>query len=140
MVLRKHEVEGCFRVDVIHRELPPVEPFCIGWKFPLMEIRADLNPGRMRKPKPGRFKAHDPRKLLLGLLNTTAEDPSSFSAWAEAAGAKRQTLTGYLPDMRAKGWIATTGEGNKVRYYLTEKGQNVAWSASDTGATSICRK
>ncbi len=43
MVLRKHDVDGCFRVDLVHRELAPVAPFCIGWNFPLMELRPDLN-------------------------------------------------------------------------------------------------
>ena len=33
MVLRRHEVADCFRVDIVHRELPPVEPFTIGWNF-----------------------------------------------------------------------------------------------------------
>jgi RecA-family ATPase len=34
LVLRKHEVEGCFRVDLVHRELPPVTPFTIAWRYP----------------------------------------------------------------------------------------------------------
>jgi hypothetical protein len=51
MILRKHEEENAFRVDVIHRELPPVEPFTISWKFPLMELRPDLSPDAMKAPK-----------------------------------------------------------------------------------------
>jgi len=126
MVLRKHEVEGCFRVDVIHRELPPVEPFCIGWKFPLMELRPDLNPDAMKKARGGRHLAHDPQELVAAIVDSTAERPVSISIWARKAGIVRQTLTGYLSGLRAKGWIATAGEGNAARQYLTEKGQAAA--------------
>ncbi|MBI2926401.1 MAG: AAA family ATPase [Verrucomicrobia bacterium] len=126
MVLRKHEVEGCFRVDIIHRELPPVEPFCIGWKFPLMELRPDLDPDAMKKAKGGRPRTHDPQKLVAAIMDATAENPVSISAWAKAAGIKRQTLSGYVPGLRAKGWIQTAGEGNHARQYLTEAGREAA--------------
>ena len=36
------------------------------------------------------------------------------------------TLQGYLPGLRAKGWIATAGEGNTARQYLTKRGQEAA--------------
>jgi predicted transcriptional regulator len=126
MVLRKHEVEGCLRVDMVHRELPPVEPFCIGWKFPLMELRPDLDADKMKKAKGGRSKVHDPEKLCAAIAETTVNNPISISAWAKAAGINRTTLNEYLPGLRAKGWIATAGEGNTARQYLTEKGQLTA--------------
>ncbi|MBI4662162.1 MAG: AAA family ATPase [Verrucomicrobia bacterium] len=126
MILRKHEVEGCYRVDVIHRELAPVEPFVIGWKFPSMELRPDLDPDSMKKVKAGRRKAHDPRELLTVIVENTAENPVTISAWAEAAGIKRQTLTEYLPGMRSRGWVATTGEGKSARQFCTEKGREIA--------------
>jgi predicted transcriptional regulator len=126
MILRKHEIEGCFRVDLVHRELPPVEPFCIGWNYPLMELRADLSPDAMKRAKGGRPKTHDPRKLVAAIVDATAENPVSISAWAEAAGIKRQTLTGYLPELRVRGWVQTSGEGNTARQFLTEKGREAA--------------
>jgi hypothetical protein len=133
MVLRKHEVEGCFRVDMIHRELPPVEPFCIGWNFPLMELRPDLSPDAMKKAKAGRKKAHDPQKLVAAIANRTVQNPVSLSAWSKAANIPRQTLTDYLPELRGKGWIATVGEGSSARQYVTEKGRDAAgrWGAHD---------
>ena len=77
MVLRKHEVEGCFSVDMVHRELPRVEPFVLGWKYPLMELRTDLDPESMKKAKGGQSRKHDPLKLLARLIkDTTAEKPS----------------------------------------------------------------
>jgi hypothetical protein len=124
MVLRRHEVENCFRVDMIHRELAPVAPFCIGWEFPLFRLRTDLNADAMKKAKAGRHKAHDPVKLCAAIVGTSKDNPISVSAWAEAAGINRNTLSGgYMPDLRSKGWIATTGDGNDARPYLTDKGK-----------------
>jgi RecA-family ATPase len=65
MVLRKHEVEGAFRVDMVHRDLPPVEPFVVGWEFPLMRLRADLSPDAMKKAKAGRKPGHSAQKTPL---------------------------------------------------------------------------
>lgn len=126
MVLRNHTVKECFRVDVIHRELPPVDPFCVGWKFPFMELRPDLDPDDMKKSKGGRTKKHDPQELCAAIVESTFENPVTISAWAANAGITRQTLQGYLASLRAKGWIATAGEGNKARQYLTEKGKLAA--------------
>ena len=123
MVLRKHEVDGCLRVDLVHRELPPVEPFVIGWNFPLMEPRPGLDPDAMKKPGAGRKPEHDPRKLLAAIAHRTAENPISISAWATAANGKRQTLQSYMPGLRAKGWISTVGEGSSARQCLTQTGQ-----------------
>jgi hypothetical protein len=123
LVLRKHEVENCFRVDIVHRELPPVAPFCIGWDFPLMKPRPDLNPDAMKKAKGGQSKKHDPLDLLSAIASTTAKKPISIAAWAEAARIPRPTLIGYLPAMRAKGWIATVGDGNAARQHVTPAGR-----------------
>ena len=123
MILRKHEVEGCLRVDLVHSELPPVEPFVIGWNYPLMVLRPDLHPDDMEKAKAGRNRKHNPLKLLAAIADTTAENPVSISGWATAATVRRPTLTDYLSEMRSKGWIATAGEGNAARQYLTTKGR-----------------
>jgi hypothetical protein len=126
MVLRKHEVEHCFRVDMVHRELPPVDPFVLGWKCPLMELRTDLDPDAMKKAKGGRAKAHDPRKICAAIIESTPEKPVSISAWAKLAKIKRPTLIGYIPDVRARGWVVTVGEGSAARQCLTDKGRETA--------------
>jgi predicted transcriptional regulator len=71
-------------------------------------------------------KKHDPRELCATIADSSSENPSSISAWAKAAGITRQTLQGYLPGLRAKGWIATAGEGSNSRQFLTEKGKEAA--------------
>jgi hypothetical protein len=122
MILRKHDEQECFRVDVIHRELPPIPPFCIGWQYPLMVHRPNLNPDHMKKPAGGRQKSHDPLRLLAAISGTTAEKPVSISGWADTAGIVRSTLDGYLPQIRDKGWITTVGAGTSARQHITPKG------------------
>jgi hypothetical protein len=129
MILRKHEIDGCYRVDLIHRELPPVDPFCIGWEFPLMVLRQDLSPDAMKKAKAGRRKAHDPKRLLAAIMDSSAEEPVSIAAWAKSAGLPRQTLADYLPELRSRGWIQTAGEGSTARQFLTKEGREAARSS-----------
>jgi len=74
----------------------------IGWKFPLMELRPDLSPDAMKKAKAGRRPAHDPKKLLAAIAETTAENPISIAKWAKAIPIPRQTLTDYLPELRVR--------------------------------------
>lgn len=122
IILRRHEVEDCFRVDVIHRELAPVAPFCIGWDFPLMELRADLDPEEMKKAKGGRKREHDVTKLLSVIAHTTPQNTISISAWAKALKMERTTLSGYTPMLRQKDYIKTVGEGRTSRQHITLKG------------------
>ena len=91
-----------------------------------MELRTDLDPDAMKKGKAGRKSAHDPRKLAAAIMDKTAENPISITTWANAVNISRQTLQGYLPGMRTKGWINTAGEGSSARQYLTTKGQQEA--------------
>lgn len=80
MILRKHEVEGCFSVDLVHRELPPVAPFCIEWEFPLMKLRPDLDAADMKKinGRPKKYDADD-------LLRLLPPEGLSGSEWEDAA-------------------------------------------------------
>jgi predicted transcriptional regulator len=123
ITLTKHQVEGAFTVDLILRNLPEQKPFVVEWNFPIMKVAPEFNPEELKQVA-GRKKEHDPRKLLSVIAETTDEKPISMSAWAAAGNIARQTLADYVPEMRKKGWIATTGEGNAARQYLTEKGRN----------------
>jgi predicted transcriptional regulator len=122
ITLTKHQVEGAYTVDLILRNQPEQPPFVVEWSFPLMRVASELDPDELKQVA-GRKREHDPRKLLAVIVGTTGEKPISIAAWAAAGNIPRQTLTDYLPEMRQKGWIATTGAGNAARQYLTEKGQ-----------------
>lgn len=119
----KHEEEGCFVVEPILRNLPPIEPFVVRWNHPLMERDDDLNPENLKQAGgPGRKKEHDPLKLLSYIRENTKDNPISTSKWAERAGVHRTTLAEYFEDLRQWGLIATIGEGTSARKYITEKG------------------
>ncbi len=125
-VLRRHDVENSFRVDLIHRELAPVDPFVIGWEYPLMQLRPDLDAENMKKAKGGRHPAHEPGKLLAAIKDCDENHPISISAWSARAGIPRGTLTGYLEGFRVKGWIRTHGDGRTARNYITTEGLALA--------------
>jgi hypothetical protein len=131
MILRRHDVDGCFRVDLVHRELPPVDPFCIGWEYPLMRLRSDLDPDLMKKAKAGRRKSHSLEKLVAAISDHTAINPISISQWALKCDLARTTLTEYLPALRSKGWVTTVGEGKNARQALTGLGQEIALKWED---------
>ena len=89
----------------------------------MMKLRPDLNPDAMKKAKGGQSRKHDPLNLLANIKDTTPEKGISISAWAERAGISRQTLQSYLPQMRSKGWISTSGDGNTARQFITDSGK-----------------
>ena len=121
MILRKHDIADSFRVDMVHRELAGVDPFVIGWEYPLMRLRDDLDPDKMKQVKGGR-KGQDPLKLLALIKETTREAGVSISEWAIRANIDRKTLREYLEQMRLDGWIATSGEGESGSKFITKKG------------------
>lgn len=126
MVLRKHDITDCFRVDVVHRELAPIAPFVVGWQFPFMLIRPDLDPENMKKAGPGRREEYEPKKLLGVILDTSQEKTISVSGWGVRANIPRKTMADYASRYRVKGWVGTIGEGVKVRLYITEEGRKIA--------------
>ncbi len=125
MILRPLKVDKCFRVDVIHRELPPVEPFSIGWEFPLMVVRPDLDPQEMREARGGREKEYEPAELLSAIADTTPQNPISILKWAGKLNIARTTLSDYAGRFRSKGYIRTIGEGKTARQYITEEGKEL---------------
>ncbi len=61
--LTPHETENCYGVNFTVRNLPPVEPITVEWRFPLFVARDDLDPASLRK-KQGAPRRHTAEKLL----------------------------------------------------------------------------
>jgi predicted transcriptional regulator len=123
LIFTEHDEPNALTVEAILRDFPPRDPFVVRWQFPLMHPAHDLDPAKLKNAA-GRKKAHDPKKLLAAIADTTAEKPVSISAWALAANVPRNTLADYLPEMRSHQWIKTTGEGNVARQYITREGKS----------------
>lgn len=123
LIFTKHENDDAFVIEPILRNFAPVEPFAVRWEFPLMYSADDLDPGKLKQANAGRKKAHDPKKLLAAIGQTTRDNPISISAWASLTKTPRNTLSDYLPEMRRQKWIETTGEGNTGRQFITNEGK-----------------
>ena len=59
----KHEEEGAFAVEMVLRNLPPVEPFVVRWDWPLFQREDDLDPSKLKQAA-GRPARHRPEDLL----------------------------------------------------------------------------
>jgi len=123
IIIRKHKEEGSFSVDVVHRELPPVEPFVITWQFPLFHQDNSLDAADMKQPKKGgRPPSIDPIDILAGFRDTTPENGITVSRLALKLAMPRSTVRDQLPFLRSKSWIATVDEGARATQYLTREG------------------
>jgi hypothetical protein len=123
LVMTRHETEGAFVIETTLRNFPQVEPFVVRWQYPLMHRDAELDPARLKQAVGRKPAFSNPAELLAHIAHTSQENPISVTAWATAAKLERSTLRGYLAEMRAQGWIATVGEGNAARQFLTDKGR-----------------
>jgi phage/plasmid primase-like uncharacterized protein len=122
IIIRPHKEKGSFTVDVVHRELPPIEPFVISWNFPLYERNQDLDPQDLKPLKRGRAVEFDFPKTLSAISNRTESHPVSLSEWATLANVKRTTLIYHRLEMHSKGWITTVGQGGNAKIAITQKG------------------
>jgi hypothetical protein len=87
-----------------------------------MSLRDDLDAEDMKKLKGGRSREHSPEDLLQPLRTTTQESSITISSWAKSLGISRTTLCNYLPELRKRNYIQTTGEGTASRQFITSTG------------------
>jgi hypothetical protein len=124
LVFTAHEEPGAFTVEPILRNFPPVEPFVVRWKFPLMECDEALDPAKLKQVA-GKKKEHDPVQLLAAIANNDEQNPISLPQWAERTGIARTTLNDYVTEMRRKGWVKTIGEGSRAKQAITNTGKAI---------------
>jgi len=124
IILRRHKEESSFSVDVVHRELAPVEPFVLTWQYPLFRVNGELDPEDMKRVG-GRPKSFTLKGLLTHISDRTATNPISVTEWAALAGTTRETLYGYMTEMRQKSLIMTVGEGTHAKQSITKEGRNL---------------
>lgn len=123
LIFTEHDELDAYTVEPILRDFAPVESFVVRWQFPLMQPADDLDPTKLKQQAGGRPKAHDIKKLLAAIADTTRENPISISKWAILAKVPRNTLSAYLPEMRRQKWIETIGEGSNARQTITNEGK-----------------
>ncbi len=47
LILRRHQEEGAYVLDLVMRSWPAAPPFCIRRRFPLWELAEDLDPAEL---------------------------------------------------------------------------------------------
>jgi len=90
MMLTKHEVDGAFTVEATLRNLAPISPFVIRWRFPIMERDEELDPTRLKQPK-GRARAFDPNDLR-SLLPASGLSLGAWKSRAQDDGISHSTF------------------------------------------------
>lgn len=121
LIFTPHRESEAFTVEATLRNLKPVDPFVVRWKFPIMVLDDQLDPTDL-KVQSGRPAKSDPVKLLEFIKETSRDNPISTSDWAKRAGVYRTTLANYLEELRANGWIETIGDGTRAKKYITPEG------------------
>lgn len=76
-----HKEPDAYTVDVILRYNPPVVPFVVRWKFPLMELAPDLDPKTLRA---GGSRKKYSAKELLNILKLRGKIESKKEFWTLA--------------------------------------------------------
>ncbi len=67
-----HRIPGAFTVDLTLRNHPEIKAFVVRWKFPLMQLDSNLDPGQLREPSKAKA-ASDEKYSVFDLLNLLSE-------------------------------------------------------------------
>src|SRR5689334_5975583 len=66
IIFTKPEEEGAFVVEMVLRNLPPMNPFVVRWGWPMFRREDNLDPTRLKQVggRPAKFKPEDILALL----------------------------------------------------------------------------
>ena len=87
IALTPHSKENCYTVDLVLRNFKEHDPFVVEWKYPIMEVRSDLDPAEL-KGRGGR-PAQDHTEDLLELLEGKKMTTTQFEKAAKEIGVSR---------------------------------------------------
>jgi hypothetical protein len=59
ITLTRHKVSGCFTMEFLLRDRPPVDSFVVEWQHPVMARRPDLDPLDLKTPTGGKKDKYD---------------------------------------------------------------------------------
>jgi hypothetical protein len=69
LVMTNHEEDGAFAIDPTVRNFPPMDPFVLRWRHPLMVPDGSLDPAKLKKPL-GAFQVKYTLDQLLEVMGT----------------------------------------------------------------------
>jgi hypothetical protein len=91
LIMTRHAEEDAFTIEATLRNFPPIPPFCVRWKYPVMELADELDPADLKQggarskhvptdeefvsifPKNDDWAGCDPRSGLLSSAEITTE-------------------------------------------------------------------
>jgi len=82
LTMTRHEEDGCFVIDPILRNCPPIEPFGVRWDFPLMMNAPEIDPKQLKKPWTGKEKKPipNPRSVAAEIEKNGGQVESGINA------------------------------------------------------------
>jgi len=119
LTLTKHEEDNAFTVDMVVRNFPKTEPFCVKWQYPMMRRDDALDPAKLKQIA-GRKQEHTVEKIMdvLGAESLTTGE------WAgrclDEAGVSRSRFYGLRTQAEGEGKIKKTGN----KWQASQKSQN----------------
>jgi len=99
-----HEEEGVFSFEITCRNLEAPKAFCIQWKHPVMQRRADLDPANLKQAQVGGRKQTYKGKDLLKLLQRPMLTMEWFAIAEEELGCSKSSF------LRAKALLKKAGK------------------------------
>lgn len=113
LIFTRHEQEDAFTVDATLRNHPPLRPFVVRWKFPLMVVDDLLDPSRLKQIG-GRTRQNHGTDLL-ALLG----DPLTTGNWKKLAandcGMSERTFYRLLGELKASKKIEKNAAGKWIK-------------------------
>ena len=112
LILRRHQEDGAYVLDVAVRSWPPVAPFCIRWQHPLWELAEDLDPADLWKPaRAGRrpektpFEGWDAKRFAAACPAEMTPSTAVILRVRQASGLSESVVKGLLADATAQGLV-----------------------------------
>jgi biotin operon repressor len=96
------EKEGTFAIDANLRNLPPLKPFGVRWKYPLMLRDDELDPSKLKKPG-GKPKGYEESKVAAILSERSLSTVSWQKTASQELGVSRSAFYRCIQDLQYNG-------------------------------------
>lgn len=106
LTMTNHKEPDCYTVEATLRNLPEVKPFVVQWKFPLMQVRSDLDPRALERTA---ASARDYPAELLDMLPRAGLRSGKWQAMAAARGISRSSFERARSELVEDGLVEKDG-------------------------------
>lgn len=122
LVFTKHEQEGAFAVEMVLRNLPPVQPFVVRWECPLFVREASLDPAKLKQVG-GRPKLYSVEKLISVLNGRKLNSQNWLKRASSETGISKTRFYSLLEQAKNFPGLHQTPAG---QWFYDDKGKQAA--------------